>query len=318
MGSHAHPTQSVESAADKSDVEIPAEMQTVIREFARSLPEKTYYEVLGVPADADEGAIRDAFFESSKRFHPDRYFRKKLGPYLELLTEIYKRVVLSYEVLRDAKLRSEYDKSREAAAKPAAKREGPSLRARGGVRFGTSALQRLELQIQRGRQQARAKLEEALAQRDQGDWVRAVSLVRLAMAFDPREPAYHEVLAELLPRANADQATLLRSRAEELMKRGQTKDALPFLEEAFKLQPTDAEAAFQIADLVLELTKDLEKAREFVEHATALDERNTHYRKTLGRLYKNAGLMDRAREEFRRAWELDPLDKEVRAELTGR
>jgi len=345
MGSDAHPADIGESVGTNTCVDISAETQTMIRDFAQTLPEKNYYEVLSVPLDAGDELIRDAFFEYSKRFHPDRYFRKNLGPYEGLLTEIYKRIVLAHEVLRDPNLRSEYDKgigsSSQAAphtdsspessprvdsspmSPPKAdssptsppRRAGPSLHSRRGLRSRTLVLQRLEQHIQTGRRKAREKFEEAMAQRDQGDWVRALSLVRLALAFDPRESQYHEAMAELLPRANSEQAVLVAIQAEELMSRGKREDALPMFEELFKLRPTDAQAAFQIAVLAREVSNDLAKAREFAERAVSLDENDSRYRKTLGRLYKDAGLNDKARREFQCAWELDPLDKEVKAEL---
>jgi tetratricopeptide (TPR) repeat protein len=335
MASDAHPADIGESAGTNSCVDIPPETQTMIREFAQTLPRKNYYEVLDVPSDADDGAIRDAFFEYSKQFHPDRYFRKRLGPYEGLLTEIYKRIVLAHEVLRDPNLRKEYDKGINRSSPPPPettsspepppktdssptsppRRAGPSLRSRPGLRSRTLVLQRLEQHIQTGRRKAREKFDEAMAQRDQGDWVRALSLVRLAMAFDPREAQYHEAMAELLPRANSEQAVLVAIRAEELMSRGKSEDALSMFEELFKLRPTDSEAAYQVAVLAQEVSNDLAKAREFAERAVSLDEDDSRYRKMLGRLYKEAGLNDKARREFQRAWELDPLDKEAKAEL---
>ncbi|MFQ5514322.1 MAG: DnaJ domain-containing protein [Myxococcota bacterium] len=320
----------VSRATTAGAVELPAELQAEIREFARTLQEMSYYEVLGVTSDASGDEIRAGFFERSKRFHPDRYFRKELGPYRELLGEIYKRVVMAHEVLREAKLRAEYDRklgsarlgsgkprpaSPEAHAEPTPPAAQPTLRARRGLRPRGHALERLTQQIERSRRKAQGHYEEAMQQKNRGDWMRAVSLLRLAMTFDPRESRYHDALAELLPEVNAEQSSLLRARAEQQLGAGNPKEALPLLEEAFRLQPTDASVAARIAELAREGAADLAKACEFAAHAASLDEKNAEFRKILGRLYKAAGRTEEARREFQRAWELDPLDKEIKAEL---
>ena len=268
MSPHAHPAESDRAAPEERGVDLPAETQQMIREFAQALPRKSHYRVLGIAPGVTEAQVREAFFESSKRFHPDRYFRKRLGAYAGLLTEIYRRVVIAHEVLRDPKLRKEYDRSlapTDSTRMPG----GPSLRSRRGLRSQGSSLRRLEQQVRNGQGKAHARYEEALAERDRGDWVRAVSLLRLAMSFDPRQTRYPELLAELLPRANAEQAAALRSQAEKLLERGQRAEALPLLDEAFQLQPTSPSVAFQVAQLYLEVHQNEAKARELAACAQA-------------------------------------------------
>ncbi len=311
MGSHAH-------EADGKAAVLPVDVAGEIRSFAKRLPQMSYYDVLGVEPEVDEEAVRKAFFERSKRFHPDRYFSYDLGSYRELLTEVYKRVVVAHEVLRDAKLRAEYDRrlaADRAAAPP--KPAGPSLRNRRGLRARTSALKHLEAQLDRGRRKARGHFNEALAQRDAGDWVKAVDLLHLAMVIDPREAEYQEVLGELLPRASAERVQRLCDAAQSQLARGRRREALPLLEEAFALRPTDAELAIRLAELAWSEQDDLPRAREFAEQAVELAGDQASYRKTLASIYKVLGMVDEARREFQRAWELDPLDKEITAELAA-
>ena len=100
-----------ESASPSDAVEIPEDFQREIRAFAAELPEMDCYQILGVARDASTDAIRGAFFERSRRFHPDRYFNKNLGSYGTLLHELYKRIVAANEVLRDPELRKRYERS---------------------------------------------------------------------------------------------------------------------------------------------------------------------------------------------------------------
>ena len=69
---------------------------------------QSYYEVLGVPADAPSEAIASAFFQLAKRFHPDR-----LGAGFEDVrdqgTRLFARMTEAHQVLSDPTRRKEYD-----------------------------------------------------------------------------------------------------------------------------------------------------------------------------------------------------------------
>ncbi|HTO70275.1 MAG TPA: DnaJ domain-containing protein [Myxococcota bacterium] len=310
-------------------VDLPEAFQREVREFARALPTLDYYAVLGVERNAEPEDIRDAFFQRSKAYHPDRYFKKELGPYGELLNEVYKRIVAAHDVLRDPKLRGAYDRSlapapevRTPKAPPAAppvsraptSGRGASLRSRLGLQSPGLMLVGLQRQLEQSRARARKHYEAALAQKQSGDWARAAQLVELALAFDPREKQYHDELAEILPRANADRAAEVRRKAEMLL-HGDHAGAAELLEEAAQLSPTDAELAHKLAALLLGLEGGLEKAALYVERALSLEEENLKFMKTAGEIYRKAGDTAKARKHLQKAWGLDPMDKEIRQAL---
>jgi molecular chaperone DnaJ len=63
---------------------------------------RDYYEVLGVPRDADEKTIKDAFRKLALQYHPDR----NKAPDAEAR---FKEIAAAYAVLSDAKKRADYD-----------------------------------------------------------------------------------------------------------------------------------------------------------------------------------------------------------------
>lgn len=63
---------------------------------------RDYYEVLGIPRDADEKAIKNAFRTLALKYHPDR----NKAPDAE---ERFKEIAEAYAVLSDPKKRKEYD-----------------------------------------------------------------------------------------------------------------------------------------------------------------------------------------------------------------
>ena len=61
-----------------------------------------FYEILGVPRDADDNAIKDAFRQLALKYHPDR----NKDP---AASEKFKQIAEAYAVLSDPKKRAEYD-----------------------------------------------------------------------------------------------------------------------------------------------------------------------------------------------------------------
>lgn len=66
--------------------------------------QRDYYEVLGVPRDADQKTIKDAFRKLALKYHPDR----NKSPDAE---EKFKEIAESYAILSDPKKRAKYDSS---------------------------------------------------------------------------------------------------------------------------------------------------------------------------------------------------------------
>ncbi|MCB9516899.1 MAG: molecular chaperone DnaJ [Candidatus Krumholzibacteriia bacterium] len=67
------------------------------------MAQRDYYEVLGVPKDADETAIRKAYRKLAMQYHPDR------NPDDKSAEDKFKEATEAYEVLKDARKRQAYD-----------------------------------------------------------------------------------------------------------------------------------------------------------------------------------------------------------------
>lgn len=84
-------------------LDIDCDVQRRILEFELSLS-RPYHELLGVPVGADPKVVKRAYFKLSKEFHPDRYFRRQIGPYSVRLERIFKKVLEAHEILSDPDL----------------------------------------------------------------------------------------------------------------------------------------------------------------------------------------------------------------------
>lgn len=67
-----------------------------------------HFQILGIAEDTDRRAVKAAYYERVKTFHPDRYFGKNLGPFRAKLEHCFARLTEAHDTLTTASRRSEY------------------------------------------------------------------------------------------------------------------------------------------------------------------------------------------------------------------
>jgi curved DNA-binding protein CbpA len=296
-------------------LEIPAQTQQRVLEFQARLG-CPYHEILGVTADADVKALKRAYFALSKEFHPDRYFRRSIGPFAELLERIFKKIVEAYELLSDPTARVEIARSltqgpSNGNVPEASDAAAPSSRFHPARHvFSMHARARRER-----RRKAKALFESGMAAFAQERWLEASAGVRLAIAFDPWNEAYKDRFASVQRKANDERAAQLVREGEAALELRDLKTAFHHFEEALHHRPHDAALNHRTAKLVWAGESDLRRAKEFATQACELSPDNAEYHRTLGQIYKEAGLEANARRELELALSIDPNDAEAKVEL---
>jgi hypothetical protein len=87
---------------------ISAAVMQRIDSFYTTLDQRNAFEMLEISRDADDKAVKRAYFKLSKEFHPDRYFGRDIGEYKDRLSKIFQAVKASFEVLSDKRRREAY------------------------------------------------------------------------------------------------------------------------------------------------------------------------------------------------------------------
>jgi tetratricopeptide (TPR) repeat protein len=99
-------------AADPAAAKLREE---ILDKHAR-LDELDYYEMLGVARDAAPAAIKKAYFQAAKRFHPDALARLGLDPKTkEAAGEVFSRIAEAHQILSDDRKRRDYDQEGDAS-----------------------------------------------------------------------------------------------------------------------------------------------------------------------------------------------------------
>jgi CheY-like chemotaxis protein len=179
------------AAVDPADAALRSELAAL----AESMRSQSHFDVLGVGRDSSDDDVRNAYTELAKRTHPDR-FSQSSEAVRKLAGEVFGRIALAYEVLSDARRRTEYRMDLQRDARIAAELEE-----------GQRALQ-AELRFQEG--EARLKRK---------DYEGARRCFEQAVKTYPEEGEYHAYLGWALFQARPDDAPA-REEALELLREG--------------------------------------------------------------------------------------------------
>lgn len=89
--------------------EIDLELQKKILALHRKLDGLTHFQVLELDSGADRKAVKKAYFSFVGTFHPDRYYKKKIGHFTRKIDRIFQRLTEAHDTLSDADARKEYE-----------------------------------------------------------------------------------------------------------------------------------------------------------------------------------------------------------------
>jgi curved DNA-binding protein CbpA len=125
----------------EEDVDLDVERRRQVLDTFYRLEVLHYYDLLGVPRDADKKVIRSAYFDLSKTFHPDTLFRKRLGGYKHKMETVFRKLTEAYETLSKKATRAAYDEYIQLTAITSTTQrelaEGEKQAKREAVRLGT-------------------------------------------------------------------------------------------------------------------------------------------------------------------------------------
>jgi curved DNA-binding protein CbpA len=306
------------AAQDRGDhVDLPDDIQRELRDLESRGAGLTHYQLLGVALDADGGAIRRAYLEKSKRFHPDAWYRKEIGLFAPLLSKWFQRLSAAYQVLCDEELRADYDREHRAGLSQADRaavqrreltraeqerrereRRERLLRTKGFARIGA----------------ARKLYEEALEDAQNGDRANAISALKAARELDPNR---REIAARLMG-LEREQA---RARASSALASGKEREegrrfaeALAAYAAAFQYDPASFSAAAGAARSAFTV-EDMRAALTWATRAVELQPDDAAARLLLSRALAATGQKARARSELNTLLSTNPDSKEARALL---
>lgn len=323
IGSGDAPTKAPPPAESPPGVDpsldLSEDAQREILALVGSLDAINYYELLQTDRWADAATIKRAYFKISKIYHPDSYFRKKLGPFKSKIETIFKRVTKAYEVLSDDGKRAAYDKTLPHEPSPEENAQAAELVAEQerDQRLRDEKRRRIlrRSPVAQRRAQAEEHFQEAQALWKKKDAVGANNAIRLALALVPDHPEYLKLLEEVGPKAGQIRAEqeYKRGRYEESM--GSQEQALSSFLRAIEAYPDDQKSLVRAAVLLLGQKRDLKTALAFARRAQALQPEAPECTKIVADLYYEMGMHKNALREYTKYINLNPFDEETTSRI---
>jgi curved DNA-binding protein CbpA len=325
------------------------EFAALVEELFLSREHLNWYELLGVDSNAASKAVKKAYLQQSKLFHPDRHFRHADPEFRRKLQEIFKRINLAYRELSDPVRRGEYDVQlrQEDAAKPRLDLEwdetvevrrkdrprpaepppaeppppGPKLK----LDFGKGSLERrLEEKLKEARSsaevqsllaQARRFYQGALVEIEKRNLKAAEINLKLALHYDPQNPTYLAETERLKQLESTMQAEIAFKQGQEAEEMQDYSKAIRLYGEALKINPENPQGLYRLAKVVLEQQHNYERARVLVLKAIDLKKGNADFHFLLGQAYQGLGQKQPAIIQMEKALELNPKHKQAAKEL---
>lgn len=236
----------------EQSVELDDDFKREVVFVYAQLDEVDYYGLLGVSADCGRRELRSAYFSMSKRYHPDRFFRKVLGDYGMRIEKIFQRITRAYQTLSNRTRRAEYDRLLEQGRQPVGTPPQAStpLSQRSEPIEEVSSDRKREMAFQLLVRRGDAHLERDDVAAALREFRKALTLKRdhalaLRVAKNLKESGEHLDDAVAFARAahkiEASSVDALRILGELYIMKQSPSDAIYHLERALELRPDDAD-----------------------------------------------------------------------------
>ena len=318
-------------AAPGDGVDLRMDQRAAIDLASQSIDQKGFYEILLLPRTADDKAIKRAYYKLSKEFHPDRYYRKNLGPWKGKLQAVFNRVTEAYRTLANPDARAEYDKVTsgiESTAHRAPEGEvGPtgiavtfvpdSVRARMKTKVPVPAtaaapprpkavfLQNMQKDLALKILKARQHFAAGQQAMDRGSFQEAATQFQLSLAMDPRNTKAKLFMVKSQNQYRNSKAEGLWTQAQDALSAQNQKAAADFMQKAVDCKPSKGRYYNDFGKFVMANTLQQKNAVEYLKRAAEVEPNKIEYQVDLGKAYDELGMPSNALRVFERILQLD-------------
>lgn len=312
MSAHDESGVAGDPAALQEDVDLDGARRLEILRADEGLATATHWEVLGLPWNASIAAVRAAYIEKAKLFHPDRYAGQRLGSFRPRLERVFRRLTEARDVLVDELRRAEYT-SQTAPPDERARAEARRLDDVRRVEERRARLARQSPHLARAARVAElaGRGKEAL---ERGKVVEAANDLLLAHGLDPGNAELAALAEEARRRSVAHRAADRYERGLAAQAMGQLEGALAAFREALEADPRHVRAAAAGARAALTLG-DRDSARALADAAVRAGPQVAIALEALGLVLDAQGERKDARRALERALAIDPRLEAARERL---
>jgi len=292
-----------EALAEPVDLPLDRKREILARE---ALLGRDPWTVLRLKPGASAEAVKAAYFEASKVFHPDRYYGKNLGSYRARLERIFHGLTEAHQTLSEA-LKHAVTAAPDAppAASEAVDRQRAAER--------KARLARHPYLVKGAR--AAAMVSEAQRHIQAADPTKALGLLAKAQSLGGAKGQGPALEGQARRLQNEQRANEEMERGRALVDTHDLADAASAFGRAAALEPTRAEAHYEAARWTVRSHGKLAEARTFAQRAVDLRPDHLPSQLLLAEICLKMGMGSVARRHLEQVLERDPRNAEARALL---
>jgi curved DNA-binding protein CbpA len=216
----------------------------------------THYDLLGLRRSADAKDVKRAYFRLAGMVHPDRFFKKRVGPFKPMIDAIFARVTEAHDTLRVAEKRAQYDAALDAFLQSdarAASRFAQAPKAPVDPKVAAErqkAMDALKQRFEASKGDAQKHIETAKRAQAAGDLPGALDAYRKAALASPTDASIKQAIAELEVAAGQRLVESHAKKAALEERFGRWAEAAASWQKVVEARPTDNEARLRLANAV--------------------------------------------------------------------
>lgn len=302
----------VDSTALSEEVDLEVERMKEILELDQRCVGDDFFAMLGLTPGASGPEAKKAYYELSKRFHPDRFFGKNLGSYKARIDRIFRKLTEAQAVLTEPGRRQGYlaQHPELGGAAASAVELDPARAAERRARLLRHPYLAKAAKLHELTERGRAMVHK-------GEFARAYTDLSLASQIDPRNREVADLLQAAKKGGDRFRAEKEFHDGESAEKMGDYPEALLRMRNAAQLDSDNAEYAARLARLILSGggAVELKEAHGLARRAAELKPQNADYRLLFARVLHKAGLDKNAQREFEAVLKLRPEDPVAKEHL---
>ena len=274
---------------------IDKEFRKDILTKSEGIESKNPFDILGISNRANDDEVHQAYILLSRKFHPDRFFRKKLGHYKRRLDFLFTQIQESYKNLKNS-----FD--REAVArqlKVQVKSTEP--------KSANTPQRKLDPAIEKiGKAEHFFKLGQTALKLK--DYSQAATQFQLAYQVNPTRPQYKKAYDQVSPFLEIHRAEEMIKSAEDSLSHSLPLEAIELAERALRISPESTSAKFVLARAIFEAGEKsrISEALDLLRRVKAAVPRNPDACVLLSQIYYAKKDPSKALKEIEEALRRDP------------
>ncbi|MBI5546282.1 MAG: DnaJ domain-containing protein [Deltaproteobacteria bacterium] len=318
----------VDAAAFDEKVDLDEARKKEVLELESRLESDHFFGLLGVPPGSAAADCKKAYYELTKRFHPDRYFGKNLGSFKQRIEKIFRKLTEAQGVLSDSAKRQAYLAAHPELNAPAPKSVAAAVAPRAAAEPAIDPKLTAERAVERRARLARhpylakaGKLHELVSRGKEnlgkGEFAKAYTDLSLAAQIDSKSKEIADLMAQAKRGGDKKRSEAEFKEATSAEAIGDSASALTHFKSAVTLDPDNAECAFRAAKVMANHggEAELKEAHNLARRATELVPKNVEYHLLFARVLLRAGLDKNAQREYETVLKLHPDNEQAKEHL---